>query len=224
MNVVHFDCIFVSNWIIHTFTASHLTEEFCNKFTLNVLISWGVDLDGFDKVGRGVGHLFCGLDKLSPSHRVGGFGRSQAAGVTESWGVLRYNCCCRQDLTKKHQQIRSRVFKIRHSSEVIQVDFKVFKLNEPFNSIHRISISFNSIQVTRHVYTLLSQVQSSYGRVWSRNAFKPRMDLLTCEGLLAGSTKFWQAICIAWWALANWMGSTSPSWPDWLLGSDTPTR
>lgn len=51
-----------------------------------------------------------------------------------------------------------------------------------------------------------------------------KWESLTCDGLLAGSTKFWQAIWIAWWALANWTGSTSPSWPDWLLGSDTPTR
>lgn len=58
-------------------------KEFCNKFTLNVLISWGDDLDGFDKVGRGVGHLFGRLDKLSPSHGVGGLGGRQAAGVTE---------------------------------------------------------------------------------------------------------------------------------------------
>lgn len=47
---------------------------------------------------------------------------------------------------------------------------------------------------------------------------------ITCEGLLAGSTKFWQAIWIAWLALANWIGSTRPCWPAWLFGSEMPTR
>lgn len=47
---------------------------------------------------------------------------------------------------------------------------------------------------------------------------------ITCDGLLAGSTKFWQAIWIAWLALANWIGSTRPCWPAWLFGSEMPTR
>lgn len=76
-------------------------KDICNKFTLNVLISWRVDLDGFDEVGCGVGHLFGWLDKLSPSHWVGSFRRGQATGVTESRGVLGYNCGCRQDLMNK---------------------------------------------------------------------------------------------------------------------------
>lgn len=48
--------------------------------------------------------------------------------------------------------------------------------------------------------------------------------VVTCDGLLSGSTKFWHAICIAWLALANWMGSTRPWWPAWLFGSEMPTR
>lgn len=47
---------------------------------------------------------------------------------------------------------------------------------------------------------------------------------VTCDGLLPGSTRFWHAIWIAWLALANWMGSTSPWWPAWLFGSEMPTR
>ena len=185
-------------------------KNFCNKFTLNVLISWGVDLDGFDEVGCGVGHLFGGLDKLSPGHRVGGFGGSQAAGVTESWGVFGYNGCCRQDLTnrfnttEKQSCIKWGVM-MRCAGQIIYdigIDLKVFKLNEPFNLWHKRSIPGNG----------------------SVKYSSPGLDPLTCDGLLAGSTRFWQAICIAWWARANWMGSTSPSWPDWLLGSDTPTR
>lgn len=109
-------------------------KEFCNKFTLNVLISWGDDLDGFDKVGCSVGNLFGRLDELSPSHGVGGLGGRQAAGVTESWGVLGDNCCCRQDLTYKDTSTNRKqsCIKMRCVDGIfcdIQVDFKVFKLN-----------------------------------------------------------------------------------------------
>lgn len=48
--------------------------------------------------------------------------------------------------------------------------------------------------------------------------------VVTCDGLLPGSTRFWHAIWIAWLALANWMGSTRPWWPAWLFGSEMPTR
>lgn len=47
---------------------------------------------------------------------------------------------------------------------------------------------------------------------------------ITCDGLLAGSTRFWHAIWIAWLARANWIGSTRPCWPAWLFGSEIPTR
>lgn len=52
---------------------------------------------------------------------------------------------------------------------------------------------------------------------------RPR-PVVTCDGLLPGSTRFWQAIWIAWFARANWMGSTRPWWPAWLFGSEIPTR
>ena len=48
--------------------------------------------------------------------------------------------------------------------------------------------------------------------------------MVTCDGLLPGSTRFWHAIWMAWLALANWMGSTRPWWPAWLFGSEMPTR
>ena len=160
---VHIGRILGCNGNIHTSTASHSMKNFCNKFTLNVLISWGVDLDGFDEVGCGVGHLFGGLDKLSPGHRVGGFGGSQAAGVTESWGVFGYNGCCRQDLTngfnttEKQSCIKWGVM-MRCAGQIIYdigIDLKVFKLNEPFNLWHKRSIPGNDSSIPALDWTIL---------------------------------------------------------------------
>lgn len=67
---------------------THVEKNVCNKCALNVLIGRGVDLDGFDKVGGGVGHLFGRLHKLSPGHRVGGLGGGQAARVAQRRSVL----------------------------------------------------------------------------------------------------------------------------------------
>lgn len=50
-------------------------------------------LDGFDQVGSAVGHLLGRLDKVPLGRRVGGLGRSQAAGVAQRRRVLGNNGC-----------------------------------------------------------------------------------------------------------------------------------
>lgn len=87
-------------------TAPHVyvKKNVSNKFTLNVLIGWGVDLDGFDKIGGCVGHLFGRLNKLPSGHGVGCLGGGKAARVTECRGVLGYDGCCGQDLMNKRRE------------------------------------------------------------------------------------------------------------------------
>ena len=70
-------------------------------------------LDSFDQVGRAVGHLFGRLDKVSLGNGVGCLGGRQAAGVTQSRGVLCHYGGCRENLGEK--QLVTKVKKLGFS-------------------------------------------------------------------------------------------------------------
>lgn len=82
-------------------------KKICKKWALNVLFGRRVDLDGFDKVGGGVGHLFGRLHKLPPGHRVGRLGGGQATRVAQRRGVFGHDGRRRQHLTDRAESAGS---------------------------------------------------------------------------------------------------------------------
>lgn len=67
-----------------------------------------------------------------------------------------------------------------------------------------------ALQVLKEWSSLFSQSPTTHLQELKDMQISHPCPKVTCDGLLPGSTRFWHAIWIAWFALANWMGSTRP--------------